>query len=330
MPSAPAGVGLRFLGRALVAGDTTAEYAWSGAGFAARFHGTGLSVEMTDHGNVHAVVVDGQPLPPLVTQRGVRQYVLAEGLANGEHVLEVTRRTEASFGVTQVHGVKVHDGQLLTPPPAKARQIEILGDSISAGYGNEGSDTSCPFSAATQNHAAAYGAVLARELEADSSTVAWSGRGVVKNYAGEAGTLMPELYLRTLPEREASRWPFARGADLVIVNLGTNDFSTEPDPDPAVFQAAYLNLLERVRERNPGAFILCTVGPMLGAEDLARAAYGIGGAVGQRQRQGDERVAYHALRTPNAAPGCDWHPSVATHARIAAELAVAVRKLLRW
>lgn len=318
------------MGRSVQSSETAAEYAWSGSGFRARFFGTGLTLSLSDHENIHALWVDGHAQPAVVTHRKTSSYVLASGLPAGEHTVELIRRTEALFGVSRVLGVKVEGGQLLPPPGPKARQIEVLGDSISAGYGNLGPNTSCHFSAATEDYGSAYPALLGVSLDADVSTVAWSGRGVVKNYDGEAGTLMPELYLRTLPEVESSRWTFSNEVQAIIVNLGTNDFSTEPDPASEVFASAYRALLERLRASRPRAFILCTLGPMLPAADLARGAQAIQAAIADRVRAGDDRVAYHALRTTNDAPGCDWHPSVATHAKLATELAQELARRLEW
>jgi lysophospholipase L1-like esterase len=287
-------------------------------------------VRLRDDRNEHHVVLDGRPLPRLVTTAAVERYVVAESLTPGEHRLEVYRRTEALFGVTSFLGVDVEGGRLLDPGPAPARRVEVVGDSISCGYGNEGTTPECRFSPATENHYASYGAVLARTLGAELSTVAWSGRGVVRNYAGSPGEHLGALYGRTLPESPASRWSQRESNDLVIVNLGTNDFSTEPDPDAGAFARGYVALLEQIRRNNPSAFVLCTIGPMLGGSDLERAQAAIAAAVKHRRAAGDARVAAHRMTTGNENPGCDWHPGIATHRRIAAELAVPVRAALGW
>jgi lysophospholipase L1-like esterase len=327
-PASPGSI--RFVGRVEVDGAGGARYAWSGTGFVARFVGSGVTVRLRDERNEHQVVLDDRLLPTLVATRGVERYPVADGLPPGEHRLEVYRRTEALFGVTHFLGVEVADGRLLDAGPAPTRRIEVVGDSISCGYGNEGGMPDCRFSAATENHYASYGAVLARSLGAALSTVAWSGRGVVRNYGGEAGDLMGRLYERTLPESPSSRWAQDESNDAVIVNLGTNDYSTEPDPDEDAFVRGYAALLERIRRGNPRAFILCTVGPMLGGYDLEWARAAIARAVELRRSAGDSRVAAHRMATPNESPGCDWHPGVATHRRIAGELAVPIRAALGW
>ena len=321
---------IRFVGRVEVEVAGGARYAWSGAGFVARFVGTGVAVRLRDERNEHQVVLDGRLLSTLVAARGVERYPVAEGLPPGEHRLEVYRRTEALFGVTHFLGIEVAGGRLLDAGPAPTRSIEVVGDSISCGYGNEGGTPDCRFSAATENHYASYGAVLARSLGAELSTVAWSGRGVVRNYGGEAGDLMGRLYERTLPESPTSPWSQGESNDAVIVNLGTNDYSTEPDPVEEEFVRAYAALLERIRRGNPRAFVLCTVGPMLGGHDLERARAAIARAVELRRSAGDDRVAAHRMATTNESPGCDWHPGIATHRRMAEELAVPIRSALGW
>ena len=98
--------------------------------------------------------------------------MLASGLPAGEHLVELYRRTEANQGESQFLGFDFGEGALLAPPPRAERRIELVGDSITAGYGNEGADMSCPFSPDTENHYLTYGALAARQLGAEASTVA--------------------------------------------------------------------------------------------------------------------------------------------------------------
>jgi lysophospholipase L1-like esterase len=319
-----------FVGRVAFAPSGQAQYAWSGAGFALRFRGRGLALDMNDPGNHHTVVLDGTLRPKLVTQRDQHKYTIVDNLEAGEHQVELYRRTEALFGVTTLISIEVIDGELLAPKDSPRRHIEVVGDSITCGYGDEGSDATCRFSAETENHYLTYGARLARHFGATLSTVAWSGRGVVKNYDGESADLMPVLYKRTLPEQPETRQNRRAPADLVIINLGTNDFSTEPDPAEATFVEAYFELLAEVRRQSPNAYVLTTIGPMLGAQDLERAERGILEAVKRRTLAGDQRVGYHKMRTTNDKPGCDWHPSIRTHELMEQELVEPVARALGW
>ncbi len=290
------------------------------------FEQDGPSVEYT-------VVVDGTVRNKVVSPSGRMTTTAVAGLAAGEHLVEVYRRGEASFGTTTLYAVKVEEsGFAAGPPSAKARHIEVVGDSITCGYGNEGADVSCPFSADTENHYMAYGAVLARTYEADVSTVAWSGKGIVKNYAGQEGPTLPALYERAIPDDEGSVWDFqgAPEPDLVVVNLGTNDYSTDDDPTDQAFVSGYGSLLALIRARYPETQILCTVGPLLSGADLDTARANIEAAVTARVTAGDLRVRAFRMTTANHDPGCDWHPSIATHTAMASELEPVVVELLAW
>src|SRR5690606_5907364 len=129
----------------------------------------------------------------------------------GEHTVELYRQTEGSFGTTVVLGVDLAGGELLPPPPVP-RRIEVVGESLSCGFGNEGV-APCPFSAETENHYLTYGAVAARSFGAELSTIAWSGKGVVYNYGDDKNNPLPAIYDRTLPT-EASPWSFAWQPDV--------------------------------------------------------------------------------------------------------------------
>ncbi len=314
----------RPLGRTERLADGSLHYAWSGAGFELRFIGRKLSILLEDSGNWHTLDVDGLVRDPLITAQGRHEYQVVDEADSREHIVRLTRRTEALFGPTRLLELRV-SGVMLKPAGARKTHLEFVGDSITAGYGNLGSDPSCKFGPETENYEEAYPALVARALDAEATTVAWSGRGIVRNYADEPGDTMPDLYERTLPETKDSRWNGAQAADVVVVNLGTNDFSTKPHPELSTFAHAYAQLLARIRARNPEAYILCLLGPLLAGEGKIRAREGIERALETRRRAGDGRVEMLLLKTPNVNPGCDYHPSRATHASIAAEVVMALR-----
>ena len=143
-------------------------FAWSGSSITVRFEGTELSADLREGGdNRFAVIVDGVLRPePIVPGAGVHTIQLAAGLAPGEHTVTLYRLTEPLVGETQLLGLRLSPGgKMLTPPPAAERRIEVIGDSISTGYGNEGNNPECGFSPKTQNHYETYGAITARAVE---------------------------------------------------------------------------------------------------------------------------------------------------------------------
>jgi lysophospholipase L1-like esterase len=329
----PGEPGVRFVGRVDTSDVAGARFAWSGTGIVARFSGTELAVRMNG-AQQYTVLIDGELQPKLTTSGGAD--VLASGLSDGEHEVEVYRRTEANQGESQFLGFELGAGELLAPPPAPERRIEIIGDSISAGYGNEGADMSCPFSPDTENHYLTYGAIAARNVDAELVTVAWSGKGVVCNYGDDATSCtdpMPLYYGRTLPNRADSAWDFSRyQPQAVVINLGTNDMSTTSDPSEQEFTGAYIDLLTRVRTAYPEALILCTVGPLLNGADLTAARAYIAAAVQQRVSAGDDAVQMFELAPTNASDGygCDYHPSLRTHEIMAEVLTTTLQAELGW
>ena len=330
---APAEPAVRFVGRFDTTDPAGPRFAWSGSGMLARFSGTSVGVRLTGN-QQYTVVIDGVVQPKLISTGNLDS--LATGLAAGEHSVELYRRTEASQGEAQFLGFDFGGGALLSPAPAPERRIEIIGDSISAGYGDEGPDMNCPFSPDTENHYLTYGAIAARNVGADLVTVAWSGRGVVCNYGDDPTSCddpMPTLVDRVLPAQATSLWNFALyQPQAVVINLGTNDFSTTVDPTNAEFEAAYTTLLERVRTAYPEATILCTVGPLLSGTDLATARTTINDAVQARVAAGDGKVKAFELAETNPANGygCDWHPSQQTHRIMADTLTATLQAELGW
>src|SRR5207302_10262863 len=117
----------------------------------------------------------------------------------------VFRDTESLLGEAQFLGFDFGAGGALLAPPPSARRIEIVGDSISSGYGDEGRDGTCKYTAPTQNAYVTYGALAAREPGAAPTIIAYSAIGVFcNNDGGRAGT-MPARYPRTLADRAPSK-----------------------------------------------------------------------------------------------------------------------------
>jgi lysophospholipase L1-like esterase len=323
----PGEPGVRLVGRYQGSLPGAARFGWSGTGIVVRFRGTGAAVRMDDPAGFFTVVVDGTVQQPLATEPGERTYDIASSLSDAVHTVELYRRTEGFFGPTTLVDVSV-EGELLAPALPE-RRMEVIGDSITCGYGNEGPDQYCSFSAETENHYLTYAAVAAREVGAELHTVAWSGKGVVFNYGDDSVEPMPELYDRAIPT-EAGSWGFAWEPDAVVVNLGTNDFSTDGDPTEEQFAAAYEAFLAHIRSGYPDALILCAVAPLLSGGDLEAAEAGIRRAISGRTTAGDRRVAFVDLSVDPIGWGCDWHPSAATHEAMAARLVDILGRRLGW
>jgi lysophospholipase L1-like esterase len=322
------GAGPRYVGRHVVEADGSVRFSWSGSGMVVRFRGTALRATLNGVAEYYTVVVDGEVQPRLAVSGGETQYTIASGLADAEHTVELYRRTEGFLGASVVRDVEVDGEMLAVPPPA--RSIEVIGDSNSTAYGVEGADAFCSFSADTQNAYLAYCAVAARAVGAELSTVAWSGKGVVNNYDMDTWEPLPELYDRVIADEDGPTGVI-RPVDVVLINLGSNDFSTDGDPSGDVFTPAYVALLEAARAQHPNATILCTIAPPL-SEDGAIATGYIQAAIAERNAAGDARVEWVELGDASVIDdlGCDSHPGDLTQAAIGANLVTVLERELGW
>jgi lysophospholipase L1-like esterase len=326
---------IRYLGRFDFSNPSRPTAEWSGSAMQVRFSGTSVSVRLGGSGNYFAVVLDGVVRPVLKTT-GAPSDLIAGGLAPGAHDLLVFRRDEAFDGPTPFLGFDFAGGQLLPPPPAPAHRIEVVGDSISAGFCDETAGTQAPFSPATENEYLAYGPVTSRSLGADIHVVAWSGKGMYRNLDGTTTETVPILWERTIPTDHASRWdPSQWVADAVVINLGTNDYNARGLGPTTDYQATYLQFVTRLRSVYPGAFLFCAVGPMLGGTRYASAKAAITNVISSRKAAGDARLALVEFPTLNCGQGgsqcgCSGHPTVAQHEAMAGILEAAMRTSLAW
>lgn len=319
--------GPRYVGRVDDSDPSAVRFGWPGTGVIVRFRGTAVRARLRDAGGFLTVVVDGEVAPRLALSGGTQTYALASGLTDGEHTVELYKRTEGFVGTCVLEAIEV-DGELLGVP-VPARSMEVVGDSITCGYGNEGADATCPFTADTENHYLTYAAIAARDVDAELSTIAWSGKGVVANYGDDTFEPMPTLYDRLIPT-QAGDYSFERHADVVLINLGTNDFSTDGDPSAEEFTSAYVTFLAHIRERHPSALILGTIAPLLGGDDYARGFSYVEAAVATRVAAGDTLVRAVDLRVPSMGFGCDYHPSIATHQAMGELLSEVLSSELGW
>jgi lysophospholipase L1-like esterase len=319
--------GVRWVGRVAEEGQTT-RFAWSGTGFIAKFSGTGLSVTLTNEkGFLFQPVVDGTRGEAFLTDPGEKSYALVSGLSPGEHTVELYRQTEAQEGTSELLSIEVDNGDLVAPPPGPRQVLEVIGDSITCGYGNLGPNESCPFSYETESHYDSYSAIAARALGTDVHTIAISGHGVTRNYDASTFDLLPDVYLRAINGETSPAWNFPLEPRAVVINLGTNDFA-QGDPGPN-FEDAYWEFLTDLREHHPNAFLLATLGPMLSEEKLDRARTYIQNAVAAFEDDGNEgKVGFLEYTTQVAGErGCDWHPNVIKHESMGEVLAEKLQEL---
>jgi len=128
--------------------------------------------------------------------------------------------------------------------------------------------------------------------------------------------------MRLLSSEPDSRWnPEDWVPNVVVINLGENDFTQGPTPSDMEFVDAYRSLLAKFREDYPRALIVT-----YNLEEDERVMRVVGEAVHLRRADGDENLEQFSYsKLPRTERGCQNHPSVAAHRRMAEELAEYVR-----
>jgi lysophospholipase L1-like esterase len=332
----PAGVvaaGVRWVGRVDVTSDAAhPRFAWSGTGFVARFDGTSLSADLyvTGAAAIFKTVIDGTPQAPFTSAQGTKSYMLVSNLAAGVHTVELYRQTEGAQGETRLMQLTT-DGTLMDPPAGANRLIEVIGVSFTCGYGVLGAlpDTDC---FPTESHWDTYAAIAGRALGAEVSTIAASGKGVVRNYSGDTAGTMPILYPDTVTNLASPVWDFHVEPQAVVINLGTNDISNNKGDPGMAFRDTYRMLLERVRAYYPHTYIVCIIGPLLSGGDLSTISGHIKAAVDARAAAGDSKVEFFNQIQPQTSDraACQYHPNVAENQMMADLLVGELKAKLGW
>ncbi len=322
-------------------------FAWPASGFRLRFHGTGLVLRLRDvayedvirDDDYLAVYVDERAPITIALRQGTLDYPVAHSLPPGEHRVRVLKRTETEVGTVTLIGLGLEGrGRFLAEPPARSRRVLAIGDSITAGYGIDGPDAFCHYGAGTANATRTYTFLAAEALEAEYQAIAWSGRGVERNFDPSLPERVPELFERLLGDQPTPSFDHATYVpDVIVVNLGTNDLS-RPDADRAPFYVAMRSFVQRLRQLHPRAELVLAVGPML-ADDyppnsraLTKARRSLLGIATERRARGDRHITVLELHgaMPDEGYGCDYHPSLRTHQRMAEALEAHLRARLGW
>lgn len=244
-----------YLGRTLLLNDGSVRYDWVGVYLQTDFSGGSIAVSVSESGiSYHNIFIDGKWIRKIKFSGEKNAFVtLASGLTKGFHRLELQKCTEGEFGCTTIHQFILAPYGRLRPVPRNSRMIEIYGDSYTCGYGSESNNASDPFKLETENCDKAYGCILARYFNADYALIAHSGRGVVRNYGDLlrlSKNTMSTRMTHVFDDYDASAiYDFkSYKPNIVLVNLGTNDFSLDPVPTDEEYINGYIKMIGYIRE----------------------------------------------------------------------------------
>ena len=324
----------------------SARFDWAQVSVKAEFEGDACAVYLDPVDNNFNLFVDGELKAILGTRplnkdienyslwkkpksNGVHIWVL-DGLGKGRHRLELNKRTGANFNIAKFYGLRLDQAAVLhKPAPAPSRRIEFIGDSLTNAYGCEAPARECAELRPYENSWKSYAALSARALNAQAQVLALSGYGVVRNYGEKKKTSpkpMPFHYQRVISGEDEILWDRSKfKPDAIVVNLGTNDFSTEPVPDATTFLNGYMDLLDQALEgrRKTPVFLISVKGRLIQEQRTAEAL-----AWAKDKKIDATLVEFEAAGDHEL--GCDWHPQAVVHERWAKVLTQALKSHLNW
>ncbi|EGF90813.1 endoglucanase E [Asticcacaulis biprosthecium C19] len=307
-------------GRVMPQANATDGYVhqWPGTYFESRFKGTSVVVRLSDDANILNFYLDGKKV---LTETKPGQGDIELGpLADREHTIRVEKVTESEWTPATFSGFFVPDQANVLPAPAPAaRRIEFIGDSYTVGYGNTSTTVDCTTDTvwATTDNSRVFGTLTAKHFGADYRFSAISGKGIVRNYNGGEGLQLPLAYPFDVRvngitlTRNADAWQ----PHVIVIGLGTNDFSTPLNPGEkwatrealhADYIATYTKFVHDLRARYPGAYVILTATDQMQGEYTTQVKKVMEGL----QASGERHIAFLPLNSLTYT-GCHYHPSLA-------------------
>ena len=323
---------ITFIGRTLPV-DGAVSFDWSGVTAVVCFSGTFLELDYEATGDNYVNVwTDMEPAATgadVIRLKDGGKAVMVSGLKKGRHTVTIQKRNEGRQGRLTFKGLCT-DGEFLQARSLKDRKIEAIGDSYTCGYGTEGKDRSEGFKVETENCNLTYAAIIGRFFNADVAYVSHSGQGVARNYGGASPECtMVHRYLRTFDEAVEPIWKVSPSfiPDIVLIYLGTNDFSTKQQPILGKWSSDYKTLLQEVRSNYGGSVpILCIASKVddLLAEYVKRAVLD----------SDIPNVYWTAIHDQahdiTSELGSGWHPNYKGHRKVATCIIPYISTITGW
>lgn len=317
------------------------EFTFTGTSAAVTVVGDNMT-EMPDKQARFAVYINGEKTMDELVDSAEKTYTVFSADEAAETTVKLLKLSEAAESTMGIRSIDVTAIGDIQPTAEKELKIEFIGDSITCGYGVDDQDRDHHFKTSTEDATKAYAYKTAELLGADYSLVSYSGHGIISGYTDGVkkvtSQLVPTVYTKLAKSYGTYDnifnvadidWDFSKfQPDFVVINLGTNDDSyTAGDKDKVLeYVDAYAEFLKTVREKNPDAHIICSLGVM-----GDRLMVGVKNACEKYiEETGDANISTFRFKPQDGSTGyaADWHPTAATHDIAAADLSEYIRSLM--
>lgn len=315
------------MGRTYTNADRSLSFGYPGVSFFINFEGKSLLLNASSSSNQSylEVIVDDESTIIKLPQ-SLQTIPLVSNKKSAKHRVEIIHRTETWQGIVTLKQFAT-DGKFLKPARLPQRKILVLGDSVTSGEAIERVATDKKNSN-WWNPGLSYGMLIAKQLNAQVHLVSFGGRGLIRSWNNKTDEQnLPDFYQRSIADAAyPASWDHTQyDPDLIIIAIGTNDFS-QSIPDSETFIKAYVNFLTTITNNHKHAQIVLTEGAIVSGERKTTLINYIAEAI---KRVNNPRV--HRV-TASHYPGdeTDGHPTKEQHAAMAKELAPQLQKIMQW
>lgn len=256
------------------------------------------------------------------------EYTIYESEQTTTAVIRLEKLSEAKQGTIGIKQIEVYGQEpTITATKPKEKLFWFIGDSITCGMGNETNATE-EFVTIKENGNMTYGAIAARNLQADVEFISYSGIGLVWGTSEEL-IPMTEMYLYsgyTRGDRSSEFWEINREPDVICVHLGTNDSKyMDTEERKEMFCETYVDFMKQLRREHKDTLLVVLYGPMRieycdVIEDCV-ARY-----KGETRDANCEILIFD--ETLCVGSGCGGHPTVETHKNMGEKLTGLLEKKL--
>jgi len=337
--------------RLLCTSGSGVEFAYTGSRLKVTFLGDS-STNLSEEGTVNwrdiarvLVIVDGHIMLDTAIKRERESFIVFgedASLSFGNHVVSIVKLSEARMSSVALGEIEIESEDLPYPTKYKEKFVEFIGDSITCGYGVDTDNELCPFSTVTENATRAYAYMAADEMDVDYSLVAYSGHGFISGWTPDANVPKKEELIQPYygitaysyndfhgVKPQNHRWDFVRIPDVIVINIGTNDFSYTQDNKEKIegYKSEYIEFLKEVRRINEKSHIICSIGVM--GDDLYPAIEQLVEEYKSITGDGNVSTFHFTPQNPEIdGYSSDYHPSLRTQKKAAKEMVTELKKWL--
>ena len=306
-----------------------------------RFQGNKFDMlaSSTSGNNYVDLFIDDEFVRTIQIAKGSNTYELVNSSSDVLHNIALVNRSETWHGLLEIKSFDLNGGKLLEPVALPKRKLLVIGDSVTCGEAIDRGKT-CDKNPSWWNPKYSYGMLIGEKLNAQTHLVCYGGRGLIRTWDGKTDVAnAPQFFNASVAKDEgAPQWDHSRFTpDLILISLGTNDFSLGIGalPKEDIFVSSYVKFIENIQAVHPNAKIVLTEGaivndkhdPKRPQKSVLRSYLDKTKAQSNGKLNGKVSVVYSEYH-----PGdeCDAHPNKAQHASMAEELTPPLAEIMNW